>query len=267
MIVLSIFLFGLVIGSFLNALIWRLDSKVPVWRGRSVCPACRHELSWQDLIPIVSFLLLRARCRYCKKPISLQYPLVELATGILFLAIFNFSAKGGPALGGQFPVFNLLYLWFIASSLIVIFVYDLKHYIIPDAVIYPAIALTFLYLIRNLILEISNFELLINYFLAGVGAATFFFTIYALSRGAWMGVGDVKLALLMGLMLGFPRVVAALFFAFFVGAAFGLFLVFFGKKQWKSEVPFGPFLVAGTFFALFWGGRIVNWYVDVLGFS
>ena len=160
------------------------------------------------------------------------------------------------ALGGQF--FELFYLWFIAASLIVIFVYDLKHFIIPDQVVYPAIALTFLYLIGN-----WNFEPLINYLLAGVGAAAFFFAIHALSRGAWMGFGDVKLALLMGLALGFPRIIVALFFAFVIGAAISLFLVFFRKKQWKSEVPFAPFLVFGTFLALFFGAPIVNWYLSM----
>ncbi len=269
-----IFLFGLVAGSFLNAVIWRMYFKVAVWHGRSMCPACRHSLSWQDLIPIISFFLLRARCRYCAAPISWQYPLVELVTGVLFLAIFNsqFSILNEFSI---WQLFKLFYLWTIASALIIIFVYDLRYYIISDTVVYPAIALTFLYrifevwslnhldLIGNWKLEIGNFESLIYSIGAGILASAFFFAIYACSKGKWMGFGDVKLALLMGLALGFPNIIAALFFAFVIGAAISLFLVFFRKKQWKSEVPFAPFLVLGTFLALFFGARIVNWYLNM----
>ncbi len=250
-----IFLFGLVSGSFLNAVIWRMYFRTPVWQGRSMCPACLHTLSWQDLIPVISFFLLRARCRYCAKQISWQYPIVELVTGALFLLIFNFSVQSG---------FELFYLWFVAASLIVIFVYDLRHYVIPDKVVYPAIILAFLWdLIRNLKLDISNFEPLLNPIGAAILASAFFFAIYACSKGKWMGFGDVKLALLMGLVLGFPRIIVAIFVAFVVGAAFSLFLIFFRKKQWKSEVPFAPFLVLGTFLALFFGAPIVNWYLSM----
>ena len=245
-----IFLFGLIVGSFLNAVIWRTYSRTPLWQGRSMCPTCRHTLSWQDLIPVASFFLLRARCRYCAIPISWQYPLVELATAVLFLAMFYFSVQGG---------FGLFYLWFIAASLIVIFVYDLKHYIIPDVVVFPAIAITLFY---HLI--VSNFEFRIsNFIFSGVAAAVFFLIIVLISRGRWMGLGDVKLALLMGLVLGFPRIIVAIFFAFVVGALLSLFLIFFKKKQWKSQVPFAPFLVLGTFLALFFGAPIVNWYLSM----
>ncbi|MBI4217464.1 MAG: prepilin peptidase, partial [Parcubacteria group bacterium] len=202
-----------------------------------------------------------------------QYPLVEIATGALFLLIFNFQFL----IFNEFSIFQflkLIYLLAVASSLIVIFVYDLRHFIIPDKVIYPTIALTLFYtlfvwviehwsLIRNLTLEISNFEPLINSIGAAILASAFFFAIYAFSKGTWMGFGDVKLALLMGLVLGFPGIIVALFFAFVVGAVLSLFLVFFGKKQWESQVPFGPFLVFGTFLALFFGSPIVNWYLSM----
>ncbi|MDO8655190.1 MAG: prepilin peptidase [bacterium] len=238
-----IFLFGLVIGSFLNAVIWRIDSRRPIWRGRSVCPTCLHELSWQDLIPVLSFLLLCGRCRYCAAAISWQYPFVELACGVLFVATsFPQSSLPGLAL-----------LWYLVASLIVIFVYDLKHSIIPDEVVYPAIVV-------SLGASLMSPDALIS----GILASGFFFAIHALSRGQWMGLGDVKLALLMGLMLGFPGILVALFFSFVAGAAFSLPLVLARKKQWKSEVPFGPFLVAGTFVALFWGENIANWYLGLI---
>ncbi|MDP2664327.1 MAG: prepilin peptidase, partial [bacterium] len=216
-----IFLLGLIIGSFLNCLIYRLETEESFWKGRSFCPRCRHKLSWQDLIPVLSFFLLRRKCRYCKELISWQYPLIEIATGLLFLLIFNF----------QFSIFNFI----IASLLIVIFVYDLKYYIIPDKIVYPAI------LVSGIWYTVYGLALYTVY--SALGAAAFFLSIVLLSRGKWMGFGDVKLAFLMGLFLGWPNVFIALFLAFFIGAVLGVILIISGKKQLSSEIPFGPFLV------------------------
>ena len=137
-----IFLFGLALGSFLNCVIYRLERGESFLEGRSYCPHCQHILNWSDLIPLFSFLILKGKCRYCQKKISLQYPLVELATGILFvLTAYNL----------QLTIYNLQdlfvvsYLLLVVNCLLVIFVYDLKHYIIPDKIIYPAIAVAFLY--------------------------------------------------------------------------------------------------------------------------
>jgi len=255
---LAIFLFGLAAGSFLNCVIYRLEVNKSFLKGRSFCPHCKHQLNWQDLIPLLSFLILRGKCRYCQKPISFQYPLVELATGILFLCVWQ---AGGEPL-------SFFFNSTIASFLIIIFVYDLKHYIIPDRVIYPAIGIAFLYRAFEALafnhwplgFEISS---LINPLLAAFGAAAFFLVIVLISRGRWMGVGDIKLAFLMGLILGWPNILAALFLAFFIGAIFGVALVIAGRKTLKSEVPFGPFLVTGTFIALFWGQEVINWYLNL----
>ena len=243
-----IFIFGLVVGSFLNCLIYRLEVGEGFLKGRSFCPYCRHILSWQDLIPLLSFLILRGKCRYCQKSISWQYPLVEIATGLLFLSIFNF----------QFSIFNLI----IACFLIIIFVYDLKHYIIPDKIIYPAIVIVLIYnFLRSDLLGRS--DLLLSAF----GAATFFLAIVLVSRGTWMGIGDIKLAFLMGLFLSWPKILVALFLAFSIGAIIGLGLIVSGKKTLKSEVPFGPFLVTGTFIALFFGGQIIHWYLNLFNLT
>jgi len=233
---LVIFLSGLTVGSFLNCIIYRLKTGQSFLRGRSFCPHCQHTLSWLDLIPVFSFFILKGRCRYCQKKISWQYPLVEIATGLLFLLIGNF----------QLPIFNFI----IAPLLIIIFVYDLKHYIIPDKIIYPAV----------IIAAIFNF----TNWLSALGAALFFLVIVLVSRGKWMGVGDVKLGFLMGLALGFPNILVALFLAFMMGAIIGIGLIIASKKTLKSEVPFGPFLVAATFIAWFYGQRIVNWYINFL---
>ena len=265
---LAIPLFGLVMGSFLNCIIYRLQTGESFLKGRSFCPHCRHELSWQDLIPIFSFLILKGRCRYCRKPISWQYPLVELATGIIFLLIV-WNLEFGICL--EFGTWNLLFYLLISCFLIIIFVYDLKHYIIPDAVIYPAIAIAFLYQLFRML----NF---VNWNLFGIWnvesgilrpissaflASLFFLAIVFLSQGKWMGLGDVKLAFLMGLFLGFPNILVALFLAFFIGAIIGIGLIISGKRTLKSEVPFGPFLITGTFIALFWGNQITNWYLSL----
>ena len=241
-----IFIFGLIVGSFLNCVIYRLEEGKSFLKGRSFCPHCKHKLIWQDLIPIFSFLILRGKCRYCQKKISWQYPTIEIATGLLFLSIFIF----------HFSIFNLI----IACFLIIIFVYDLKHYIIPDKVIYPAIIIALIFNFQFLI--VNEFPIFKFSILSALGAAAFFLLIVLISRGKWMGVGDIKLAFLMGLILGFPNILVALFLAFFIGAIMGIGLIATGKKTLKSEVPFGPFLVAGTFLALFWGQDVINWYFN-----
>jgi len=258
---LIIFLFGLVVGSFLNCVIYRLalpNFSLKNLRGRSFCPHCKHTLSWQDLIPLLSFIILKRKCRYCRQKISFQYPLVEIATGLLFLQVLNFSASGGPAEGWQF-LLSTFYFLIVACFLIVIFVYDLKHFIIPDKIVYPAIIIT---LIFNLQFTIFNEFSIFNYsILSALGAAAFFLAIIIVSKGRWMGLGDVKLAFFMGLLLGFPNILVALFFAFLIGAIIGIGLILAKRKTLKSEVPFGPFLVTGTFIAMFWGQAIIFWYL------
>lgn len=248
-----IFLFGLAIGSFLNCVISRLETGGNFFKGRSFCPYCKHILGWPDLIPLLSFLILKGKCRYCSQKISWQYPLVEFSTGIIFFLIFLTL----PSLTNYTYVY-FVYLLSMAGFLIVIFVYDLKHYIIPDKIIYPAIIIALLY---NLILNTKYF--ILNAFPAALGAAGFFLLIVLISGGRWMGIGDVKLAFLMGLLLSFPNILVALFLAFFSGAIIGLGLIISGKKTLKSEVPFGPFLVTGTFIALFWGQNIINEYFEM----
>lgn len=256
------FIFGLIVGSFLNCIIYRLQTGENFLKGRSFCPHCKHTLNWQDLIPLLSLLILKGKCRYCQKPISWQYPLVELATGFLFLLIYQFDR------GSSSIIFN----WVVSSFLIIIFVYDLKHYIIPDKVIYPAIAVAFFHqlfkilnfeFISDLGFRILDFKMLANPLLSAILAAAFFLLIVLVSRGTWMGMGDVKLAFFMGLFLGFPNILVALFSAFFIGAIIGLILIGLGKKTLKSEIPFGPFLVSGTFLAMFFGERLVDFYLNL----
>ncbi|MBI2053744.1 MAG: prepilin peptidase [Candidatus Staskawiczbacteria bacterium] len=262
-----VFLFGVSSGSFLNCVIYRLEKKQKL-AGRSYCPDCKKQLKWQDIIPVFSFLFLKGKCRYCKNKISIQYPLVEISTALIFSIIFNFSRQSGiPPSGTIFSfqfLLNILFLFYIAGALIIIFAYDLKHYIIPDKVLFPTIIIAVLYRIfnfSNFKFQISNLSELFSYVIAALLASGFFLAIFLFSRGRWMGFGDVKLAVLMGFILGFPDILVALFLAFFLGAIAGVMLIILKKKGLKSEIPFGPFLIAGTFLAMFWGKEIIEWYL------
>jgi len=242
-----VFILGLFIGSFLNCVIYRLEIKKSFLKGRSFCPNCKHVLSWQDLVPVFSFLFLNGKCRYCKKRISIQYPFVELLTGLLFLSIYLFQPF----------VINMVFWLIISSLLVIIFVYDSRHFIIPDKVLFPAIIISLIYLVLSYPVSVAN------HVLSALGASLFFLVIVLFTRGKGMGMGDVKLAILIGLLLGFPKVVASLFFAFLIGAIIGIGLILLKKKTLKSEVPFGPFLIIGIYIALFYGDKIINWYLNL----
>jgi prepilin signal peptidase PulO-like enzyme (type II secretory pathway) len=244
-----VLLFGACIGSFLNCYIYRLEKGLTM-KGRSFCPNCKATLHWQDLFPIFSYLFLRGKCRQCKNKISIQYLLVEVFTAIIFLTTFiiNLQQKG---------VFAGIFAFYILSVLIIIFVYDLKHFIIPDKVLFPAIGITILY-------RVINFELglFLNFVIAGVIISGFFFLIFLFTKGRGIGFGDVKLAILMGLLLGIKSVLAATFLAFLAGAVVGLILMVFKRKGLKTELPFAPFLIGGTFLAIWYGPKIANWYLN-----
>lgn len=242
-----VFLFGLIIGSFINVLADRLPEDKSIG-GRSYCPRCQKVLGWYDLFPVVSFLFLGGHCRYCRQKISWQYPIVELATAGLFLLIFKWQFSDA----GQWSVLNFFYFLFITACLLVIFISDLKYYIIPDQIIYAAAIFTVVY--QGWFFR----DLLWNNLTAAFLAGGFFLTLIFVSHGAWMGWGDVKLALVMGLILGWPKILLALFLAFFAGAAVGLGLILFGRKNWKSEIPFGTFLSAGAFLILLASNRLIN---------
>jgi len=239
-----IFLFGLIMGSFLNAVIYRLDSGESIVKSRSHCPKCGHVLAWYELVPIFSFVIQGGKCRECKSNISWQYPLVELATAILFVLVLYHNLP-------------LLYTLTISSLLMVIFVYDLKHYIIPDKIIYPAILVSGIFVWQH---ATYNIQYTIY---AAIGASVFFAAMFFASRGKWMGFGDVKLAFFMGLFLGWPNILVGLFAAFMLGGIIGMGLIVCGKKTMKSQVPFGPFLVTGTFIAMFLGNKIMEWYLSL----
>jgi len=252
-----LFVFGLCVGSFINCLVYRLNEG-ELRRSRSFCPKCKYQLAWGDNIPLLSFIFLRGKCRYCQSPISWQYPLVELGTGILTVVCFA-------QLGGVTTLTGIFQL-FIVYCLIAIFVSDLLYFTIPDVIIWPAIVITFA---AHLASRHTYEESLTGYlggvthlgggtfvpsgsFLGGVMAAGFFLALVLITKGKGMGLGDVKLAGLMGLLLGWKQLVFSLYFAFLTGALIGVILILLKKKKLKDPVPFGPFLIAGTLLAMLW---------------
>lgn len=251
-IAIILFLLGLIIGSFLNSVIYRFDEINTLFTHRSHCPHCKAEIAWYDLVPLFSFVALSGRCRSCRKQISWQYPIVELITGLLFAAIYlNFSIS----------IYSI-FLLFASCFLLVIFVYDLYHMIIPDLCIVPPLIvwivlwlLTFTNITLNLPASFSNL------LLGAIISAGFIGLLVLITRGKGMGIGDIKLALLVGFILGWPNIVIGLSLAFIIGAIVGLMLLISKTKKLKSSIPFGPFLVIGFYIALFWGPEIIKWYL------
>ena len=250
-----IFLLGLSIGSFLNVLIDRLPRGKNVITGRSVCDYCKKTLRWFELIPLLSFFLQGGRCRRCKKHLSWQYPLIELVTGVGFAGI----ALQSQALA--FPQSLALVGWLLVfGSLLVIFVADFKYQIIPDSMVVLGI-IGGIGILQSQALE---FPQSLALWLSAMGASTFFFLLFLITRGRGMGLGDVKLAFLMGLLLGFPKIIVASYLAFLTGAMVGVILILVGKKKLKERIAFGPFLVAGTVIALIWGQQLIKWWGGML---
>lgn len=254
LILIFIFIFGLIIGSFLNCLIWRLHKKEGLMN-RSYCPKCKKQIAWYDNIPILSFILLKGECRQCGKLISWQYPVVELLAGILFVVSFFINSNPSEFIDSTILI-KILRDWFLISVMMVIFIYDLRWYLILDIVTLPACLIM---LIFNLSLNFSLCNLLIS----GIIGGSFFLIQFVVSSGKWIGGGDIRLGLLIGFSLGWPGVLVAIIISYFIGSIVGLSLIALGKKQWGSEVPLGIFLSVGTIIILFWQEQILNWYLNI----
>ena len=246
------FAFGLIIGSFLNVVILRLHTRRS-FGGRSACMSCQNPLAWFELIPVFSYLGLLGRCKNCKTKISIQYPLVELTIGIIFAAFFLKFQDMFFLSGYEFTAAYAFYTIFF-SLLVVGATYDLKHKIIPDAISGILAILAFIGLFffdpSFLVWPYFHFPAWSN-FLAGPIAASPFAIFWLVSRGKWMGLGDAKLAVSLGWVLGLPLVFSGLVLSFWLGAIFGIILMMVSKKfRMKTEVPFAPFLALGAFLAI-----------------
>jgi len=253
----NIFLFflGTIIGSFLNVLIDRLPREESIM-GRSHCDHCKKTLSPIDLIPVLSFLFLKGKCRYCGKKLSLQYPGIEILTGVFFILIFNL----------KFEIFNsnfkfLISNYAIVSCLIVIFFIDLKKQIIPDEM---QITLFVTVLLSKIIMGITGTAL--GYTIVeGLVVLLPILALYLLTKGRGMGFGDVKLAFNMGFFLGIKGGLVAIYAGFILGAISGIILLLLKKKKMKSKIAFGPFLVLGIFILMFFEKPIFSLIQKIYG--
>ena len=240
-------LLGLAIGSFLNVVIDRLPDRQSLIVPPSHCPACKRRLVLKDLIPVVSYIWLQGRCRYCQTRIPMRLLWVEVGSGAAFGLLYWYF---GPS-----PELAVTLLYF--CLLLVIAVIDLNHNLILNRLVYPGIVI---------VLIVSGFgsslTIVPGIDKAAIGGAIglgLFLLIVILSRGG-MGLGDVKMAALMGLMLGYPSIITAIFLAVVVGGLVALALMLTGVKGRKQTIPFGPFLALGAMLALFWGSTIWEWY-------
>lgn len=275
--IIFVIILGLAVGSFLNVVIVRIQRGASPWKGRSACMDCEEILHWNELIPIISYLVLGGYCKHCKAKISFQYPLVEAGTALLFFVayVFAFPLSGNIHLFSGADIGSILILlrnWFSIAVLIVLFVYDLRWFLVLDAIVIPAAIGVFLFngiffYHAPVCTDVSWFVCALsiswmNYLFAAVLGGGFFFAQYAISRGVWVGGGDIRLGIFMGALLGFPKVLVALFFAYMIGSLVALPLVFLKQKEMRSEIPFAPFLAIGTIIALFWGDVIAQLYAS-----
>lgn len=250
--IIIFFVFGAIFGSFINCLVYRLHSNKTML-GRSFCPKCNHILGFFDLFPIFSYIFLKAKCRYCQKKISVQYFLVELFTGIIFS--FGYWFYFLYSSGSEANILSLIFYLIISLFLIIIFLYDLKYYLVLDLIVWPAIIIAFSF--NFFILKVD----LLNLLIAGVIGSSFFGIQFIVSKGKWIGGGDILIGLLIGFVLGWPKAILAIFISYILGSIIGVILLTFKKKGWSSQLPFGPFLVFSTWLLILFGDVILNWYL------
>lgn len=244
-------------GSFINAWVWRTRNDKSVAKGRSACPNCKHQLAWYDLVPVLSYLGLNGKCRYCHKHISMQYPTVELATGLLFGLLYLLLNPTGVYAWVQFVLI-------LATSVLLVaaFVYDWLYMQLPEKYMLPAIALGVISL--GLKAYQNGWDSLVPQ-LAGLGLVVLFYTaLWFFSRGKWLGAGDIRIAAIMGLFLEPKQLVVALFATYIVGSIYGIFVISKSKQKRGIKVPFGPFMIIGLYVGLFFGNAIANWYLSFL---
>lgn len=277
MIIVFLALLGLAFGSFVNALVWRLrqqerarslpgrqagkeqGAKYSISTGRSVCTSCGHKLAAQDLIPIFSWLALGGRCRYCNKPVSWQYPVIELLTAALFVLSYTFWPTTLNLQNlADFVEFGF-WLVFLVGFMALI-VYDLRWMLLPNRIIFPLYVVAAAGVLVEAILT-TDYYLLTT---AAAGAAVgggLFYIIFQASGGKWIGGGDVKLGFLLGIIVGGPWLAfLMLFVASILGTAASLPMIASGKATRTSRIPFGPFLIAAAIIVYLSGQQIIDWY-------
>ena len=246
------FIFGAIVGSFLNVIALRWNTGKGLG-GRSMCMSCGKTLTWKELVPIFSFVAQKGACRKCKSKISWQYPLVEFLAGAVFVLIF-LSFPPVSALAGLTTLVQII----AACLLLVISVYDIKHKIIPDVLVYAfdGLALLSIFVGGSSWLHVPSLSML----LAGPILALPFALLWAISKGKWMGLGDAKLVIGLGWLLGISAGVNAIILAFWIAAVVSVIWLYvvYGKFKHKTEIPFGPYLIVGFYLVLLFGIQVLD---------
>ena len=249
MVYFFITLVGLIFGSFASVIIHRLHTQEKgILMGRSKCPYCAKHLGPLDLIPVLSYVINKAKCRFCKEPIAFRYPLLELCMAGLFLLTSYL-------VGTQDPI-NLVFHLVIAFVFVLLTFYDFLFKEVPDEISLPAILITTVYMLVVGHLSWSSLVL-------GIMVPVLFFgTLYFGSKGRWIGGGDLRIGALMGSLVGWPLVLLSLFLGYLTGALYSLIGLATGKFTRRSQIPFVPFLLLGTYLTMFWGEPMIDWYVS-----
>jgi leader peptidase (prepilin peptidase)/N-methyltransferase len=281
MIIVVLAVFGLIFGSFINALTWRFHEQdrlthgktkkgkaatqkrlreLSMLHGRSMCSHCGHELAAKDLVPLFSWLYLRGKCRYCGVKIQ-DNPLVEVVTGLLFAASYIWWPLDLHGVGlFQFIVWLAFVVAFVALA-----VYDIRWFLLPNRIVFPAIG-TAIIEVAVVAITSHDWRFALDAVLGGIIIYGIFYLLFQVSGGNWIGGGDVKLALALGLLAGTPvKALLVIFFASVIGTLFSVPQLLKGRKGLQVRVPFGPFLLAATVLVVLFGTSIVNWYTGLLG--
>ncbi len=247
-----VLIFGLIMGSFLNCLIWRSYSQVSIW-GRSFCPRCKNKIHWYDNVPVLSFLLLKGRCRKCNNKISWQYPLVEAITAMLF--VLSYLQLDGSILSANYL---LLARNFLAIFIMIfIFVYDFRWQLVSLLFVVPAIII---FIVFNIALSFVWWQVI----LSGILLSFFFLAQYLITKKKGIGEGDIWLGALVGVLLvKFDLIFIMIFLTYVIGALVALILLFTGKKKLGQKLPLGVFISLATIITLLYGSSISNWYFNL----
>ncbi len=253
MYLIFLFVLGAIIGSFLTSLTWRIPRAVDIKKGRSKCTKCKKVIEWYDNIPVVSFILLGGKCRKCHSKISLRYPAIELTTALAFLAVGRYfeNIVANLPWARQLDWLILPYLLFITSLLIAIFVIDLENMLIPDELVFLGL------LVSVILLFFVGPNPLFRNLTSGFVAAFIFLLLHLITKGKGMGLGDFKLAIFVGTVLGFKLLIPWFFLSFVIGAILASILILLGRARLKDKVAFGPFMIVSFFINLVFGQYLV----------
>lgn len=265
---LFLFLMGLVWGSFLNVVIYRMSHGTSFAKGRSICPKCKHQIPWQMNIPLLSYLFLRGRCAFCHKKISIQYPIIEALTGIFFVWWFVVGFNFFKLVGNPWSFIQPVFWLSVGLVMLAILVIDLLYMIIPFGLNLTLFTLALVYRVALTGFGIMTLTDFIRALLSGAGVCFLLVSLQVVTKKIkkvdGFGLGDIYLVPSLGLLLGWPKILPGMFLAFVSGSLVGVVLLILKKKKLTQYLPFGPFLILGTAISLLWGNAIWAWYLSFL---